>query len=281
MTTALEHRDPTGVFVKTSQGEVHVVVDGDPRAPAVCCVHGLPGSARDFRALAAELARRGLCAVRVDAPGFGRSPTGPRLLTSAGSRAALLVEVMQARGHRHWGVVGHSFGGTAALATAALYGDQVGALVLVNSIGVTRHRGLSVPHELTRQARRFARLPVVGPRLVAVVQQGYARLGIRSEEPVDADDVVDHTQLVGGLDFADLRSFAVRVRAPSLVVSAADDRVVQADVSFTLAQALSSTTLTTHRHRDHGGHGLQKHDAPAIAAWLSARLLTGAVGSRP
>ncbi|MDP2340947.1 MAG: alpha/beta fold hydrolase [Deltaproteobacteria bacterium] len=270
--TALEHRDATGVFVRTSQGEVHVVVDGDPADPAVCCIHGLPGSARDFRALAKELASRGLCAVRIDVPGFGRSPAGPTLLTSPAARAGLIAEVMQARGHRTFAVAGHSFGGTAALATAALYADRVSALVLVNSIGITRHRGLTLPHELTRQARHVAKLPVLGPRLVAAIQRGYGRLGIRAEEPIDADDVVAHTQLVGGLDFADLRAFAVRVRAPALVVSSSDDRVVEAVVSFTLAQALSSTTLTSHRHSERGGHLMQKHDAPAIASWLQARL---------
>ncbi len=269
--TALEHRDATGVFVQTSQGDVHVVVDGDPALPAVCCVHGLPGSVWDLRALAGELAARGLCSVRVDAPGFGRSPPGKSLLTSPELRAALLVEVMLGLGHRRWALVGHSFGGTAVLATAALYADRVTALALINSVGITRHRGLAIPHEITRQARHLVKLPVVGPRVVKVVQQGYARLGIRAEDVGD-DDVVVHAQLVGGLDFADLRSFAGRVRAPALVVSAADDRVVEPAVAFALARALASTTLTSHRHRHTGGHALQKHDAPAIASWLQARL---------
>ena len=275
-TTALEHRDATGVFVRTSCGEVHVVVDGDPRAPAVCCLHGLPGSVRDFRSLAGELVKRGLCSVRVDAPGFGRSAAAATLLTSAQARAALLVEVMQARGHETWAVVGHSFGGSGALATAALYGDQVTALVMINSIGITRHRGLQLPHEITRQARHVARLPVVGERLVAVVRRGYARLGIRPDKALDADDVIAHTQLVGGLDFADLRCFAAQVRAPSLVVSAADDRVVESAVAFALAQALSYTKLTSHRHLGSGGHFLQKRDAPAIASWLQGRLQSAA-----
>jgi pimeloyl-ACP methyl ester carboxylesterase len=219
-----------------------------------------------------------LCVVRVDVPGLGRSVAGPTLLTSPEARAGLFAEVMQARGHRTFAVAGHSFGGTAALATAALFFERVSALVLVNSIGITRHRGLRLPHEMTRQVKHFARLPVVGPRVVAALQDVYARMAPSPlsgrDEAVDADDVVAHTQLVGGLDFADLRSFASRVRAPALVVSAADDRVVESVVSFTLAQALSSTTLTSHRHSERGGHLMQKHDAPAIASWLRARLLS-------
>ena len=270
--TALEQRDAAGVFVRTEQGDVHVVVDGDPAHPAVCCIHGVPGSARDLRALGQELATQGLCAVRVDAPGFGRSARGRTLLTTPAARAALLVEVMAARGHRSFAVVGHSFGGTAALSTAALFPAHVTALVLINSIGVTRHHGMVLPHEITRQARRFTHLPVVGPRIVAAWQSAMQGLGQRADDVLDADDVDAHTSLVGGLDFADLRVFAQRVRAPALVVSAADDRVVEPAVSFTLARALSSTTLTSHRHCGRGGHALQKHEAPAIAAWLRARL---------
>ncbi len=277
---ALEHGDRAGVFVRVDiggvAGDVHVVVDGDPADPAVATVHGIPGGTRDFRVFAAEAKARGLCVVRVDLPGFGRSPSpsrGSALLASAQARAQLIVDVMAARGHREFAVVGHSFGGTAALATAALHPSSVTALALVNSVGVTRHRGLQVPHELTRQVKHLAKVPVVGARLLDVMVATYARMGIRSEKPLDHDDVVAHTELIGGLDFADLRAFAAAVSAPALVVSASDDKLVEPAVSFTLAQALSTTSpLVTHRHKQSGGHFLQKHDAPAIASWIAARV---------
>lgn len=277
-TTTTQHRsletaDRAGVFVKTRHGDVHVVVDGDPADPAVICLHGVPGSTRDFRAFAGLAAARGLCVVRVDVPGFGRSPRSTRSLRSADERAAFVVDVMAARGHSRFAVVGHSFGGSAALATAALFPSSVTALVMVNSIGVTRHRGLVAPHELTRQLKHAARLPVVGARLVEGLLATYARLGIKSDKPLDHDDLIAHSELIGGLDFADLRSFAARVQAPCLVVSAEDDRLVEPAVAFTLAQALSSsptkTTPTSHRHLKNGGHFLQKRDAAAIARFIA------------
>jgi pimeloyl-ACP methyl ester carboxylesterase len=269
---SLDVADGAGVFVKVAGGEVHVVVDGDPADPAVACVHGVPGGTRDFRVFAAEAKARGLCVVRLDLPGFGRSPPSPTLLAAPEQRAALLVEVMRARGHARFAVVGHSFGGTTALATAALHPSSVTALVMVNSVGVTRHRGLQAPHELIGQVKHLAKLPLVGDRLLDTLLKTYARLGLKSEKPLERDDVVAHTELIGGLDFADLRAFAARVTAPALVASSRDDRLVEPLVSFTLAAALTSSPLETHRHKQGGAHFLQKHDAAAIASWLAARL---------
>ena len=276
MTTSLSTGDVAGALVKTSVGDVYVVVDGDvDAAVVVACVHGLPGSARDFIHLGRELRRRRACAVRFDMPGFGRSP--PLKSTPASTvhaplrRAAVIAEVMHRLGHRRYAVVGHSFGGTTALATAATVG-AVTALALICSVGVTRHRGLTIPHEVTRQLAAIRSLPVIGARLAApfidVVRKATERLGVRGERAFSDDELVAHMQLLGGIDYADLRGFARRVRVPALVMSAQDDRIIERAVPFTLAAALTSSPLVTHHHRSTGGHFLQKRAATAIADWL-------------
>lgn len=264
--------DPPGVFLRTSFGEIHVVIDGDPAGPAVLCAPGVPGSTRDFRYVGPLLADRGLCCVRVDLPGFGRSADNPRFLAASRERAALLHEVALARGHRHYAVLGHSFGGTSALACAALHAPHVRALVLVNSVGTIRHRGLQIPHEVTGASRRLLHAPVVGERFVAFMRGAYQRGGLRSDVPLDADRLHGHLQMIGGLDFADQRVFCRSVSCPTLVVSAADDGLVEPRVSFALAAAFENATLVTHLHVGHGGHFLQKQEAPAIADWLADRL---------
>ncbi len=264
-----------GVLVKTPMGEVHVKVDGDPAAAIVACfIHGLPGSTRDFVAAGRALAERGGCAVRLDLPGFGRSPPSPTLLRSAEARAFLVAAVMQARGHRRYAVVAHSFGGTAALALAGRTSTaaSVSALVLVASVGITRHHGLSLPHEVTGALAGVSGVPVIGPRLSAPLIARFRavmdRLGIRGDRPFTDAELVEHAATVGALDFVDLRRFARAVTAPSLVVSAHDDRVVHNDVSFTLAAALESAALVTHHNRRVGGHFLQRKVGDVVAEWL-------------
>jgi pimeloyl-ACP methyl ester carboxylesterase len=273
-TTSLASGDAPGVFVRTRHGEVHVVVDGDPSWPAVATLHGLPGGARDFRVLGGLLAARGVCTVRIDAPGFGRTPqfqTPPR---TPAERAAVVVDVMRARGHARFGVVAHSFGGSAALACAALWPDVVTTLAMVCAMGVTRHRGLQLPHELTGALGALVKAPVVGPRALSLVQAAYERAGVRREKPVDAAGLYDETQVIGSIDFADLRAFAARVTCPTLVVGADDDPLVQRAVGFALVQALRHAPLVSHRRLQTGGHFLQRHDASAVAVWLADRLTT-------
>jgi carboxylesterase len=271
-TTALSSGDAPGVFVRTAAGEIHVVVDGDPSWPAVATIHGLPGSARDFRALGRLLIDQKVCTVRIDAPGFGRSPRHGVLAKTPAERAAVVVDVMRARGHGRFGVVAHSFGGSAALACAALWPDVVSTLALVCTMGVTRHRGLQLPHGITGALGAMVRAPVIGDRAFAALKAAYDRAGVRREKPVDKEGLYAETQVIGSIDFADLRNLAARVACPTLVASADDDPLVQREVGMALAAALSSAPLVSHRRLTTGGHFLQKHDAAAVAAWVGDRL---------
>lgn len=278
---ALATDEAPGIFVAATVAgtavDVHVKIDGDPGSDVVAVfVHGLPGSTKDFAAAARVLAARGGCAVRIDLPGFGRSPPPPAALPlyAPEARADLIAAVMKARGHRRYAVVGHSFGGTAALALAGREATAaaVTAIGLVASVGITRHRGLSIPHELTGALAGLHGVPFVGERvagpLVGLFRQAMANFGIRGERPYTDLELVEQAATVGALDFKDQRLWAAAVRAPALVLSAGDDRIVEADVSFTLAAALSSSSLVTHHHRARGGHFLQRKVGDVIADWL-------------
>ena len=280
MTQTLQHAEHVGVFVRTGDGaEVHVVVDGDPSADVVVAfIHGLPGSARDFGACGRLLAAHGACAVRFDMPGFGRSPPSPRLAVHPAERADLVAEVMRRRGHRRYAVVGHSFGGTAAMALAARHPAVVSSLALVCSVGITRHRGLTIPHEVFRAMGGLSGVSLLaGPVRQAVgrFRRATEAMGIRVERAFTDDELLDQMGIIGGLDFAEQRRCARAVKASTLVVSAADDRLVETHVAQTLAAALQQAPIVTHLHRQRGGHLMQRHAADAIVRWLLAVEATG------
>ncbi len=277
---SLQHVEHAGIFVRSSGGEVHVVVDGDPSADVVVAfIHGLPGSARDFGACGRLLAQRGGCAVRFDMPGFGRSPPSSTLAVTPAQRADIVLDVMRRRGHRRFGVVGHSFGGTAAMALAARAPDVVSSLALVCSVGITRHRGLTIPHEVVRGIAGLSGVSILGGRASPpwVLRQAVARfrratdaLGIRSERAFTDDELLDQMSIIGGLDFVEQRRAADAVRAPTLVVSASDDRLVEPVVAATLSASLRRASFVTHLHRRRGGHLMQRHAADAIVDWIVA-----------
>ena len=86
--------------------------------PAVLCVHGLPGSYRDFRWLAEPLVGHARL-IAVDLPGFGQTPVQTCPDPSPEGRAAFVLEVMDALGLDRPLLVGHSMGGVVALAAVA------------------------------------------------------------------------------------------------------------------------------------------------------------------
>lgn len=291
--TALQPRDPEarrrleipdrpGIFVPTPQGECHVVVDGDPSASDVVavCIHGLPGSSRDFRRLGHALQSRGGSCLRLDLPGFGKTPSLPRPLSTPKARADFVADVVRARGlgRRSIVVVGHSFGGTAALTLASSPGSlTIGALALVCSVGTIRHAGLGIPHEVTGALGRLGKVasptwktlldPVVQPA-ADHLRQVMARLDPRA--PIlDDDQLADVTAMIAGLDFVALRAATRAVRCPTLVVSGGRDRIVEPRVGEALAGLLSSSgALVTRRLVREGTHFLQRDDAAAIADWI-------------
>ena len=86
--------------------------------PPVVCIHGLPGSSRDFRWLFEPLASR-VRLVAVDLPGFGQTPIATAPDASPEGRAAFVLELVDALGLEAPFLVGHSMGGVVAVAAVA------------------------------------------------------------------------------------------------------------------------------------------------------------------
>ena len=97
----------------------------------VVLLHGQPGSGADWQQVADRLPD-GLGVLAPDRPGYGASPRRAGGFT-AGARA--VVAEMDACGIDRAVLVGHSYGGGVALATARLAPERVEALVLLASVG--------------------------------------------------------------------------------------------------------------------------------------------------
>lgn len=258
--------DPEGEML----GDVHVVVEGDRRRPAVVLLHGVPGSTRDFRYLGPSLVEAGLCGVRLDLPGFGRTPLSAFPSVRPADRAAFVRQTVRALGFSRFAVVGHSFGGGVALLCAALFPDDVWAWVGVNSIGPRRHRGYTAPASVYRLARRAMSVPVLHRAIERVIVDGHEERRLQSDRPLDREIIRERLGIIGALSFKELRAAAALLRAPALVVSSSNDRLIESASSFALARSLTRAPLVSHLHVGDGGHFQQKHRAPEIARWLVA-----------
>src|SRR5690348_5447973 len=97
----------------------------------VVLLHGQPGTGADWQQVADRLPDS-LGVLVLDRPGYGASPQ-PAGGFTAGARA--VVAEMDNRGIDRAVLVGHSYGGGVALATAQLAPERVEALVLLASVG--------------------------------------------------------------------------------------------------------------------------------------------------
>lgn len=122
---------PEGVFVTVEGIRVHAVQKG--QGPDIVLLHGASGNLRDLTfALLPKLAER-YRVTALDRPGLGYSDPLPGGNTSLAEQARLLSLVLAELGVRRPVLVGHSFGGSVALAWAVTRpsGTEVAALVTI------------------------------------------------------------------------------------------------------------------------------------------------------
>jgi pimeloyl-ACP methyl ester carboxylesterase len=117
-------------FVRLDDGDMHVVEDGRPGAPAVLLIHGTAASATWWDPVISSLAD--VCRViRVDLAGHGRStaPAGGYDIPAQARRAGAVLDRL---GAGRVTAIGHSTGGCVATALAEQRPGLVSALALID-----------------------------------------------------------------------------------------------------------------------------------------------------
>lgn len=130
-----ESLPPPQTFVDLSTGNrMHVLDSGGTGAPVVL-VHGLPGSAYDWRELTAPLADAGLRVISVDRVGYGHSAARVDDDHSHRANTRDVLALLEALDLQDVTLVGWSYGGVVAMDAASLDDRRIAALLLVGSGG--------------------------------------------------------------------------------------------------------------------------------------------------
>lgn len=250
--------DPETRLIDTAIGPVAVAREGDASTPAVICIHGLPGSSRDFRYLGPLLARR-LHVLRLDMPGLGRSPVDGIRSIEGWSRVPFAVA--DALGIERFALLAHSFGGGAALLAAGRQPERIDSLGLMATMGARRHRAFSKTPAQYRRLAVALRFPPTRPLVFSLASRGYTRRGLPL--PADWRELEHHLALVGSVSFDELGRAASRYPGPALVFHAPDDPLIEPDIPREIALLLPGARFVLF---DGGGHHLQKTRAHEIAS---------------
>jgi pimeloyl-ACP methyl ester carboxylesterase len=267
MTTPARPFDPHR-WTLTLRGMPVTYTDDGDLGPAIVMIHGLPGSARDFRWLASAQRERDPPArvIRLDLPGFGGTDRRLGGAMRLSDRARFVVDVLDAIGVEEAILVGHSMGGPVALGAAAELGPRACGVFLLASVGRTPHAGYRAsPHPPTLAA--ILTNPLTRRLLARPMRAGFVHLGFPSSTPTS--ELQETMRTVGKFRFADSARAIDRVGAlgvPAEVFVAADDPLVEVPIAHALTHDLRAR-LTVF---EDGGHNIQKTQAVELAARLLA-----------
>ncbi len=248
---------PGGPLSYTDEGE----------GQAIVAVHGLPGSARDFRWLGTAL-NASARFIRLELPGFGQTPVSTGPSPTLEGRAAVVVEALDALGLERACILGHSMGGPVALAVAAAWPERVQALALLASVGLRRHRLLRRSPDL-RLLDLGVRAPIFGRLFRPIYRRGLRALGFPGEH---SDEAIFHLTACGAaLSFETLGRMVADLRVPTYAASATDDPFIEPAIFDELSAVLPEGPRA---RWPTGGHNIQKSRALEIAdtllPWLAA-----------
>jgi pimeloyl-ACP methyl ester carboxylesterase len=120
---------PNGRKVPVSGSELHIVEAGQGRA--IVMLHGLTGNLHNFTYALTEPLSKDFRVIAIDRPGCGHSTRDNDEHARLPEQARMIAEFLDAEGIENPLIVGHSLGGTVALAMALDFPEQVGGLALI------------------------------------------------------------------------------------------------------------------------------------------------------
>ena len=142
---------------------VHIVERGS--GPPIVLVHGLAGNLANYAYDVIDRLASHHRVIAIDRPGSGHSPRTRRGRANLRAQGDTVAGVIAALGLGRPLVVGHSFGGAVALATAIDHPDKVGGLALIAPL---THPSSSLPAPFRLLALRSPALRVLVAWTIAV-----------------------------------------------------------------------------------------------------------------
>jgi pimeloyl-ACP methyl ester carboxylesterase len=271
---------PHGSFVSVDGLRIHYLERTGTGTPVVL-LHGLPGTAEDWNEVTPLLA--GHRTIAIDRPGFGYSSGGYIKFDRQ-------IEIIDALLHRlHVSrpiLVGHSYGGTMALAFAERYPSELRALVLVDAAAGGTHVGSF--EQAQAHAVKILQLPVIHQisnvtfgQLLDTVSVDMTDGKAFHPQPVAAAH--RHRVLAINMTSGNLKAYAGEeleangvfdridprlgsIQIPAIVIQGEKDKLVEPQYGRKIAATLPDARL----EMVHGGHMAPYTHPYAIAAAVNA-----------
>jgi pimeloyl-ACP methyl ester carboxylesterase len=286
---------PIADFIECDGVRLHYIQRGDAAAPCVVLFHGNGTMMQDLilSGLVDQLARdyRVVC---FDRPGFGYSQRPRTRIWTATTQAGLFAKAFDQLGVRNPVVLGHSWGTLVALALALRSDCPVSGLVLASGYYFPTFRmdfwlmsGPAVP--LLGDLIRYTVSPIISWAIMpTLLRKLFAPRAVppefKNEFPISLS--LRPKQLRAAAEESaflipaatQLQHHYQRIRCPVRIVHGKDDRLIEADQSRRLHEALPHSLL--HLVED-AGHMVTYADTQGIAHTVAAMRLAAPTGPGP
>ncbi|MFI4990138.1 MAG: alpha/beta fold hydrolase [Solirubrobacterales bacterium] len=224
---------PSGSFIRVGALRIHYLERPGSGTPVVL-IHGLPGTAEDFNKVTPLLA--GHRTIAFDRPGFGYSGDG---YMKFDRQIATLDALLGALHLSRPILVGHSYGGTLALAFAERHPEEVGGLVLVDAAAAGQHLGGY--DELQAHLVKALQLPVIHQIANATFAQLLTTASVkqgddRAFHPHAVDSAHERRLLEINSTRGNLEAFAGEQLAANGVIEGVDKQLATIDVPAVVIQ---------------------------------------------
>jgi pimeloyl-ACP methyl ester carboxylesterase len=235
-------------MIQLSEQRISYREQGEGRPPLLL-VHSAGGSSFQYAELIGLLARGGRRVVALDLPGHGSSPS----FTAAPHPSELLeryrevvAEFGEALGLGRLVLVGHSMGGAVAQHLALAHPERVAGLVLA----ATAARLKVAPLLLAAIRHQFDHLPTMLEGVGFSPASDPGRVASWAVRQIQAPREIVLADFLACGSF-DLRDRVASISCPTLVISAADDRLTPPQLQQRLAGLIPRATLTVVHRTGH------------------------------
>ena len=280
-TAWIEHRVPRdGERIEIGGTALHYVDRGE--GPPIVLVHGLMGQMRNFAPALVDRLAQSHRVVLIDRPGAGYSDPLPPDANTIAAQATLIARLIERLGLDRPTVVGHSLGGTVALAVALDQPERVGTLALIAPAARPRREAASAFGAVGIKSdplRRALSLSLATPFGLAVFDRSAG--AIFAPDPLPRDfattggallSIRPASYFAAGNDLKALRdalpSMTERyatLDVPTHILFGKDDRIVEPKWNGAfLRDTVPDATLT----EIEGGHMIVYTAPGPVAEWL-------------
>jgi pimeloyl-ACP methyl ester carboxylesterase len=272
---------PRGSFIRVGSLRIHYLERPGSGTPVVL-IHGLPGTAEDFNEVTPLLG--GHRTIAFDRPGFGYSGDG---YLKFDHQIATLDSLLRALHVSRPILVGHSYGGTLALAFAERHPAEVSGLVLVDAAAAGQRLGGY--DEFQAHLVKALQLPVIHQIANATFAQLLTTASVKQGDdqafhPHAVDSAHERRLLEINSTRGNLEAFAgeqlaangviegidkhlATIDVPAVVIQGADDQLVEPAHGRRLAATLPDARLEIVS----GGH-MAPYTHPAAVAGAALEL---------